>query len=284
MQRALCLLVLVGALGSPVRAADNEWVPGLGEAFPLAVKDGRVVLTESVLVTPIQILPAGTLARNIFPIPEEKVIASTDKNRRREQFKERYGSKESQITAVDPENDPRLFYERAVQTLAGQEAWTGVDKFAAFLQAAPADSFLFAFQESASSPPGVSKFQFPEKLLLSESAGAIRVRAVVAGSAPGQAGLRAGDRLVRVGSTELQGSLKTWMRAFPLEKEKAQIEGRPLSVAYLPADGGELRTAEIRVPISLKSNAGLFNDIPLDSKPAPKPDKPQVETLPPDGP
>lgn len=277
----LMVLLSLAAMGTLIaQQAENAWKPSLGEAFPLGVKDGRVVLTEAVLVNSLQVLPAGSLARNIFMTPDTKAVEKANKKKKKNEFEERYATNRPAISAIDPEADPRDNFERAVDQLASGEAWTQVEKFAAFFHIAPSDAYLFAYQSSAEAPPSVVQFRLPEKLLLTEAGGKVMVRSVGVGSAAERSGLPAGAELVRVGETDLEGTLRKFITAYPKEKEKAQLAGRPLALTYRTAESPEPKVAELRVPLSLKSNAGLFDDIPLDSKPAPKTEQPQVETAP----
>jgi len=283
-QAAVSVFFLAGMVSIHAQILDPGWKPSLGEAFPLALKDNRVVLTEAVLVTPNQVLPAGTLARNVFTLPDAKAIQKANRVTKIDQLDETYASKRTKISAIDPEADPRDNYEKAVDSMAAAPPWTQVDKFAAFFHIAQADSYMFAYQTNAGSPPQVVQFRLPERLLLSETDGAVKVRAVGIDSAAERAGLPSGVQLVRVGDADLEGSLQKFIKVYPLEKEKAQLAGRPLALTYRSPDGSGLKTVELRVPISLKSKAGLFDDIPMDTKPKPAPEKktetPQVETMP----
>lgn len=283
-QASVTLLLLAGMVSLQAQVTDPGWKPSLGEAFPLALKDTRVVLTEAVLVTPNQVLPAGTLARNVFTLPDAKAVQKANKVTKIDQLDETYASKRTKISAIDPEADPRDNYEKAVDSMAAAPPWSQVEKFAAFFHIAQADSYMFSYQTNAESPPRVVQFRLPERLLLSEADGAVKVRAVGIGSAAERAGLPPGVLLVRVGDADLEGSLQKFIKVYPVEKEKAQLAGHPLALAYRAPGGGELKTVELRVPISLKSKAGLFDEIPTDTKPkAPpeqKPGTPQVETMP----
>jgi hypothetical protein len=270
----VAILCLSGVALLEGQTSDPGWKPTLGEAFPFTVENGRVILTESVLVTPLQVLPAGTLARNVFTVPDTKAVERATKIKKSSELEDRYAGKRTKISAIDPEADPRNNFEKAVDLLALEEAWTQVEKFAAFFHIAPADSYMFAYQANAEAPPQVVQFRLPERLLLTEKDGVVRIRSVGIGSAADRAGLTPGAELVRVGKTDLQGSLQQFIKAYPKEKEEAQLAGHPLSVAYRLAGQTELKTAELRVPISLKSKAGLFDEIPLDSKPAPKKENP----------
>ena len=285
MIRTPLAVALLGCLAVPLllRAQINDpgWNPSLGEAFPFALKENRVVLTEAVLVTPNQVLPAGTLARNIFSVPDARAVERATKVKKSTQIEETYASKRTEISAIDPEADPRDNFEKTVDSLAKAPAWTQVEKFAAFFHVAPSDSYFFSYQANPAEPPRVVQFHLPEKLLLSEVDGKVKIRSVGIGSAAERAGLQAGVQLVRVGGADLEGSLQKFIKVYPVEKEKAQLAGQPLALVYRSLEGGELKTVNLRVPISLKSKAGLFDDIPMDSKPAKKPaDSPQVETVP----
>ena len=71
--------------------------PALGLAFPLEVKNDRVVLSKDLLLAPDKILPAGTVLRTIF-----RPVTLTEGEK-----KTRRGVDEDSFSRVAPRSPPK---------------------------------------------------------------------------------------------------------------------------------------------------------------------------------
>lgn len=261
MKRAILCAAFFVLLVRPghSQSGGSGYEPSLGEAIPLEVRDGRVMLAETLLAGTGLVLPAGTLLRNAFPPPTAKEIQRADRTRK-DELLETYGSREVGISAINPEDDKRTQEEKALDVKAAGPAWPEPIRFSAFFHAGPTTAYYVAIQSSPEAKPQVVQFRFPDSLVLTERDGILRVRAVGNGSAMAKAGMKAGMELVAVGGEALTGGLATYPRALSRAREAAQLEGRtvPLTVR-LP--GGETRDLALGVPRSLKNPNDLFSDL-----------------------
>jgi hypothetical protein len=227
--------------------------------MPLEARDGAIVLARPIALAPGRILPAGTIFRNAFRIPDAKEIARANQGRNSSKLEELYSGRRSGISAL--EGDTRTEFERALEFKAREPAWSDVRQMAAFLHTLPADDYYLALQSTPEAKPEPLQLRFPEGLLLAQEPQGVRLLAVLTDSPAGRAGLPAGAWVEAVGGIPIQGSLETFLQTLPRARRIGQEGDGHLTLALRTAPGGDAQNFRIRLPRSLSNTEDFFNDI-----------------------
>lgn len=246
-------------------SGGSGMTPSLGEAMPLEVRDGAIVLARPIALAPARILPAGTIFRNAFRIPDAKEIARANQGRNSSKLEELYSGRRSGISAL--EGDTRTEFERTLEFKAREPAWADVRQMAAFLHTLPADDYYLALQSTPESKPEPLQLRFPEGLLLAQEPDGVRLLAVLIDSSAGRSGLPAGAWVEAVGGIPIQGSLETFLQALPRARRSGQEGDGHLTLVLRTAPGAEPQTFRIRLPRSLSNTNDFFSDIQAEPKP-----------------
>lgn len=280
-------LIALGMIAASAQTGGSGFSPSLGEALLLDEKDGVVTLRESLLATRNFIIPAGTQLRVAFRPPDKNDVKKATQGRKSNQLEETYSGRRTGISAIDPNDDPRSIMERTLDYKARETTWKDALLFSGMFHSLPTDGYYVAIQSSPEAAPEVIQFRFPEDLLLVESEGAVKIRAVGIGTAAEKALLRSGMTILAVGSTSLDGTLNSFVNAYSAERELAKNSG-VLLLTVQSSYGGPPRKIELRVPRSLSNPDDFFSDIltkpPSKPDPATRAPAPTVETSIPPGP
>jgi hypothetical protein len=252
-------LIALGMIAASAQTGGSGMIPSLGEAMPLEARDGAIVLARPIALAPGRILPAGTIFRNAFRIPDAKEIARANQGRNSSKLEELYSGRRSGISAL--EGDTRTEFERALEFKAREPAWSDVRQMAAFLHALPADDYYVAVQSTPEAKPEVVQLRFPEGLLLAQEPQGVRLLAVLADSPAGRAGLPPGSWIEAVGGTPIEGSLETFLRTLPRARRLGQESNGLLTLALRTAPGADIQNFSIRLPRSLSNTKDFFSDI-----------------------
>lgn len=273
--KALSVLALLGFLipVSPGLAVTGEmFEPPLGYAFPLEEKDGQVVLSSTVMLNQLLILPAGTVLRTIF-LPAQAADADTKEERQKLNKDNAYSRPPQRLNYKDKDNlspEQRATLERAIKNM-----WTKTPYFRGALQQFPLDTCRLVYVDGPSNEMKADRFDFPEGLLLTEDQGQIHVLTIEPETALSNRGIKPGSLLLKINDVDLAGSLATFQKNYIIEKKKSAEAGSTFTFTFLVKGESEPRTIQVGRGVSM-GDTGFFagSDLtnPKDEKPAsPKP-------------
>lgn len=271
-------LTLLMALAPVLRAqtpGPSNMDPSLGIAMPIELRNDQVILSRSIALAPSRLIPAGTILRNAFRIPEAADIKRATQGRKTTELEKTYGGRRTGISALDP--DTRTEFERTLAFLAKQSPWNDLQRFRAMFHALPTDQYFLTLQATPDATPEPLQLSFPLDLLLAQENNSVRVLAVTLDSAAARAGITPGSIILTIGSTPVQGSLDTLLKALPRERRTAQQSTGQLSLTIQQTPDASPRTVHLRLPRSLSNPNDFFSDLtatPPDSSTAPEPSLP----------
>lgn len=268
LKQVLFLIVMVGwglGLLSEGRAVETgeEMTPMLGEVFPLEKIEKGVRITRPVLINLTTIIPAGSVARNIF-VPPRANDADVRQQRHREEKKVAY----SAIKVPDMRQDGRSPEVRAAEERANKVRWEDDMQFrVALLRMRLIEAFL-VYDDAATGQAKMESFAFPENLFLAEMDGVVTVLAVGNNSNAERAGIKAGTRILGLNGERFERGLISFQNRYVVERDAARAEGRPLVLTVQLAGTSETREISLAQARPLELG-NFFNAMDVEVAPAP---------------
>lgn len=224
--------------------------PSVGETFPLILQEESVLSSKRVLLNKQTVLPAGTLLRCCFQMPE-KNSADLKRKQKKNSIENTFSRKPIKVTSKNEDFDP---YREAVKDRAFKTIWKQPDLFRGYFYKVDASRYYLVYQLPGAETPAFAQFFFPEGLFLCAAEGQIEVLSVQVGSRAEAAGFSAGDRVHSLEDIELNGDLKLFLSHYHRILKKNKLSGKGLNFQVSPLDGTEVVTREIKLPLSISSD------------------------------
>jgi hypothetical protein len=262
--RLLLLLLLVGCGGCVSLHAQPfpfDTDPALPLAFPFDPKIDTVGIKFPVLISPTTIIPANATLR-VFYIPPHV----EDDSMRAIKTANNQDAAYSRVVHLD-QSQKLSPSEIARQKISRGTAWPSVTNFQLALNSLPADDMRFVFIVPAPTAEKPEDFKFydehvvlPDGLFLGESNKTVLVLAVEKKSRGAQAGVKAGDVVVKVGDRATNGSLQAFSDAYFATRKAAETALRSGYAITVKSTDGPERELSVKLPPSINSS---FLDAPI---------------------
>lgn len=224
-----------------------ETTPLLATAIPIEEKGNFVVLSQTVLINK-EILPAGTILRVLYVMPQ-----IGDNEVRNEIIKKQQENAYSRAPTKYLKEESAFVL--AAKKLALETRWTTAQLFKLKLANQNTTDLRLVYQEKIDSEIREVPLNFLHGLFLGEKSGKISVLAVERGSTGASGGFTAGDQLIQIGTQKLEGTFPHFLKVYQEEKIRSESSpSRKLSFQILPAQQETPITKLIEMPLSLKSN------------------------------
>ena len=239
---------LLFCLGLLAQGFATEWdpkmEPALGLAFPLEVKNDRVVLSKDLLLAPDKILPAGTVLRTIF-----RPVTLTEGEK-----KTRRGVDEDSFSRVAPKVTTKGLMtetERKVMDRAYQTVWTNPIDFRRTLELSTPENLRFVLEPTSGTSPPVEIPNFPEGLCLIGTP-TPQILSVLKESPGAKAGFRGGDTILEIAGQPAGGNLSDFITRYLSARETAGKKRTDLRFK-VRRSSGETESLVLHVPPSWNS-------------------------------
>lgn len=262
MRPLACLFLFLAASvctqAQTIRLIDTE--PPLATAFPLVTKGENVCVPFPVLVSTTTIIPPNAILRVIYvpPVLEDDRKRAIHTTNNSEAAWSRNNSL-SEGARLSPSEEARLKISR-------ETVWPSATNFQLALASLGADDIRIVYVTSNADATDFKfydeRIAFPEGLVLGETNNAVTVLAVEKKGVASQAGIKAGDIIVKTGDTPTNGSLATFLNGYHGTRHAAEVSLKTSFTLTIKSPGGTERAVSLRLPPTI---SGGFLDTPINS-------------------
>jgi hypothetical protein len=257
--RAVFLLL---ALAGTARAQDTDppikMTPEFCFTFPVTMLNQHdVTVKYPVMINPVTVLKPGMVLRVIYLPPVQSLsndLVSAHHGTMEESYTRQTANTAAHAASLPPEMAQEIDRDR-------KRVWEVPNNFVLAMAQYPTDMMHLVY-----SPTGKDRiddlvdtsFSFFDGMFIGSPNGGVQVLAVEKGSHADEAGIKAGDEIVSVGSTPMTGNLSLFASSFATAKRLA-TENEQTGFNVTIRSGGALHQAIISLPPALKSflNDGL---------------------------
>jgi len=255
-----CFLLFFGGLISAAAQEDGpvKMTPEFAFAFPVVLMNKHDVSVKyPVMINPVTVLNPGMILRVIYVPPiqsdsEDLVLAH--KGNMEQSF-----SRATDTPGEQARMSPEMAHEIERQR---RRVWEVPNNFVLAIAQYPTDAMHLIYS-TASIDQGIlgrkenlhdTSFSFFDGLFIGMPNGRIQVLGVETASRADQAGIKAGDEIVAVGSAPMHGDLNQFSSAYSAMKKTARDEeASTYPMTILSPGASAPRTVAVPMPLTIKS-------------------------------
>lgn len=220
--------------------AQGDTDPALGLSFPLASTNGRIILSQDILLRGDKVLPQGTVLRTVF-LP---AIVTAENQKTRRGVDESSFSREIPKTSI---RNPLSEVEQAMLARAYKVVWTDSWEFRRALDTAPSHRLRLVLEPiGTNQTPRIEIPDFPDGLCLIGNQPP-RVLTVVRQSRAEEAGIRPGDQILEVAYQPFGSTLSEFAESYA-KARIAAAKQRTVLPLKIRRTNGEVETLSLRIP------------------------------------
>lgn len=228
-------------------APPKTMTPSLSEVFPLAKKDGSVIVSSDVLLGEKIILTAGTILLNIHApalVTDRDTRIIANKDRLQDSYSRERGIRDNQ-TDISPQ-------QRAANKRTSDTEWTEMDLFRAALKFIPAKPLSLSTVNPETRIIQSIPIGLFEGLFLVDEQGSVKVKAVESSGRGQEAGFQAEDIITAINDENLDAGLDSIVHLY--EKAKLESGTKRANISFSILRDGEKSVLILKAPISLNSS------------------------------
>jgi hypothetical protein len=229
---AFCAISLPAQTEGPLQTE-----PHLSLAFPFEKRPEGIGIKCPVLINTTAVVPANAILRVIYVPPrgddvEVKIEAAKGNS-------ENSWTKNNRLSDDKPKLSP---LQLAAKKIAEETVWPSVTMFQLAFANLNSQDLHLVYLNPENLKLTDEPINFPEGLVLADLNGAVTVLAVEKNSPSEQSGFKAGQQILKVGDTPMNGNLITFLDAYHAARKKAEDASmRALAMNVRDPDNGPER-------------------------------------------